>query len=154
MPYNLKEKEIRTKLFGVRLKLDNDFGRQQLLQIMRDNPKAIEKIYVFGTHCYVKYNAKDYVLGRIREEYSSLLNSHDTEVQHWEITGGYEIEKKNGNSEMANLGINIIIKLSKIEIPVKEVPKKKEDIISKILNSENDGYDGKNESAGKRIFAI
>lgn len=120
MPFDIINKEIRTKLFGVSFKID-DIGRQQFLKIMRDDPKQIEKVYVFGTTCYVTYNKTDYVLGRIKEEYGSLLNSHNVEVKEWNITGGYNIEK--GNSlETAQLGCNIILKLTKGVAEKKVIP--------------------------------
>lgn len=142
MPYNIEENEIRTKLFGVTIKAD-EIGRQQLLLMMRNNPKALEKIEVFGTHCYITYEGKTYTLGRIKEEYGSLLNSHETEVISYQVTGGYDIEK-NGNLETSNLGINIVIKLHKITS--KNVKEEKKSL--------NWLADETNQKPGKQSFAI
>ena len=109
MPYNPSEQTVATKLFGVALKI-NDIGRQQFLIMMRERPKEF-KLQVFGITCYITYQDKDYILGYIRQEYSSLLNSHECEVQQWSITGGYPIEQ-NGETKIATLGMNIIIKLT------------------------------------------
>lgn len=112
MPFILKDKQIKTKLLGVAWKME-DIGRQQLLQILRDDPKNIKNVYVFGTTCYMSYDGKEYVLGRIKEIYSSLLNTHELELVHLQVTGGYDIDKGNEVSETAVLGCNIIIQLKK-----------------------------------------
>ena len=112
MPFFKEENEIRTKLSGVSLKV-SDIGRQQFLTIMRENPEKIDDIFVFGTTCYIKYEGKEYVLGHINEKYASLLNTHEVEVHQYTVTGGYEIHNKD-SVEFAQLGINIILRLSKI----------------------------------------
>lgn len=111
MPYVVKEGQIKTKLFGVTLKLE-DIGRQQLLQILKDAPQTIEDLYLLGTTCYISYEGKDYVLGGIREEYGTLLRTHDHKIVTYEVTGGYEVIKGNF-SEMAALGCNLVIQLTK-----------------------------------------
>src|SRR3990167_8009155 len=114
MPYIIDKNEIRTKLFGVSLKIA-DIGRQQLLTIMRNNPETIENVFVFGTTCYITYGKKDYVLGYIKENYSSLLNSHDCKVIRWKVTGGYDIvDEGKVKEDVSNMGINIFIQLSSI----------------------------------------
>ena len=111
MPYNPTEQTIKTKLFGVTLKVE-DIGRQQFLMMMRDRPEDFLTVKVFGTTCYVTYQDKDYVLGRIKENYSSLLNSHDCKVKSWMVTGGYPIEQADGNMETATMGLNLTIQLT------------------------------------------
>lgn len=110
MPYVIDEGCIKTKLFGVSIKSES-VGRQQLLIILRNNPLAFTKIWVEDNCICIIYDKQSYVLGRIREEYSSLLNSHTCEVIEMTVTGGYQIE----GAGVANLGCNVVIKLTTIE---------------------------------------
>lgn len=111
MPYVIEESSIKTKLFGVSIKSEN-IGRQQLLIMLRQNPNVFTKVWIEDCCICVEYDNQNFVLGRMREEYSSLLKSHDCEIIELSVTGGYSIQ----NAGIANLGCNVVIKLSKKEL--------------------------------------
>lgn len=111
MPYIKEKHEIRTKLAGVLLEIDG-VNRQNILNAIRKSPEKVTNMCIKGDNVHVVFDMKEYIIGRIKGEYLSLLATNDAEITDFAITGGYDIEEE-GNTSTTNLGCNVIIQLTK-----------------------------------------
>ena len=117
MPYVKEDNKILTKIRGVS-EGDGKEGRQQMLRDMSMNPEYVTVIYVKGIEVYCVYEdglttAKEWHLGRLKDEYRTLLFNNHAKIKSWFITGGHRLFSTISNSQfMARLGCNLEIELT------------------------------------------